>query len=165
MLKVSENANEDSFDYYYSRLKKFSLLRAYDNYGIDVSYIYDIDNILDTKKKQLQEEQLDNSTLEEIANRVNNRIDSIRMEYVDDVYGESYQTGEGIYDLINKLKKYPEVGIPMYGPLINTVTRGARLKKFYLRSAPTGVGKSRTMIADACNFALNDTPNLPYHST
>ena len=23
----------------------------------------------------------------------------------------------------------------MYGPLINTVTRGARLKKFYLRSA------------------------------
>lgn len=155
LLKVSENANEDSFDYYYSRLKKFSLLRAYDNYGIDVSYIYDIDNILDTKKKQLQEEQLDNSTLEEIANRVNNRIDSIRMEYVDDVYGESYQAGDGIYDLINRLKKYPEVGIPMYGPLINTVTRGARLKKFYLRSAPTGVGKSRTMVADACNFACD----------
>ena len=25
-----------------------------------------------------------------------------------------------------------------------------RLKKFYLRSAPTGVGKTRSMIADAC---------------
>jgi replicative DNA helicase len=29
------------------------------------------------------------------------------------------------------------------------------LKKFYLRSAPTGVGKSRTMIADACYIACN----------
>ena len=36
------------FDYYYSRMKKMSLLRAYDSYGIDVSFIYDPDNILDT---------------------------------------------------------------------------------------------------------------------
>jgi replicative DNA helicase len=43
----------------------------------------------------------------------------------------------------------------MYGPLINTVTRGARLKKFYLRSAATGIGKTRSMIADACTFACN----------
>ena len=45
--------------------------------------------------------------------------------------------------------------MPLYGPLINTVTKGARLKKFYLRSAPTGIGKSRTMIADACYIACN----------
>ena len=42
---------------------------------------------------------------------------------------------------------------PLYGPLVNTVTRGARLKKFYLRSAGTGVGKTRSMIADACYIA------------
>jgi replicative DNA helicase len=77
------------------------------------------------------------------------------MQYVDDVGGESYQAGEGILDLITRLKEFPEVGVPMYGSLINTVTRGARLKKFYLRSAPTGVGKSRTMVADACNIACN----------
>ena len=53
-----------TFDYYYGRLKKFSLLRAFDNCGIDVSDIYDIDNILDVKKKQLQEEMLDNATLD-----------------------------------------------------------------------------------------------------
>ena len=44
----------------------------------------------------------------------------------------------------------------MYGPLINTVTRGARLRKFYLRSAATGVGKTRAMIADSCYFACNE---------
>ena len=51
LIKVAENSMVSAFDYYYGRLKKFSLLRAYDNCGIDVSDIYDIDNILDTKKK------------------------------------------------------------------------------------------------------------------
>jgi replicative DNA helicase len=45
--------------------------------------------------------------------------------------------------------------VPLYGPLINTVTRGARLKKFYLRSAGTGVGKTRSMIADACYISCS----------
>jgi replicative DNA helicase len=35
------------------------------------------------------------------------------------------------------------------------VTRGARLKKFYLRSAPTGMGKTRSMIADVCHIGCN----------
>ena len=155
LLKVAENSMPSTFDYYYSRLKKFSLLRAYDNCGVDVSDIYDADNILDTKKKQLQEDQLDNSTLEQIADKVDAKIDNIRMQYVDDTFGEAQQAGEGIFDLIQKFKDHPEVGVPLYGPLINTVTRGARLKKFYLRSAATGIGKTRSMIADACNIACS----------
>ena len=156
LLKVSETCLPEAFDYYYSRLKKFTLLRAYDAYGVDVSDIYDADNILDTKKKQIQEDLLDNSTLEQIADKIDNKIEMIRLKYVDDVGGEAIQAGEGIVELINSLKEHPEVGTPLYGPLINTVTRGARLKKFYLRSAPTGVGKSRTMIADACYIACNE---------
>ena len=57
--------------------------------------------------------------------------------------------------MLDELEHSPEVGVPLYGPLINTVTRGARLKKFYLRSAPTGIGKTRSMIADACNIGSN----------
>ena len=51
LSSASSTANLDSFDLYYNRLKKMSLLRAYDIYGIDVSDIYDPDNILDIKKK------------------------------------------------------------------------------------------------------------------
>ena len=47
LLKVSETCTPTAFDYYYNRLKKMTLLRAYDNYGVDVSDIYDADNILD----------------------------------------------------------------------------------------------------------------------
>ena len=150
IMKAAEVSNAMTFDYYYSRLKKMSLLRAYDNIGVDVSDIYDPDNILDVKKKQLQEDILDNSTLEDLANIIDDKITAVRLQYVDDVYGEAQQAGEGIFDLIDKFKEHPEVGVPLYGPIINTVTRGARLKKFYLRSAASGVGKTRSMIADAC---------------
>ena len=155
LLKVADNAMSSTFDYYYNRLKKMSLLRAYDAYGVDVTFIYDPDNIMDVKKKQLQEDWLDNASLEDIVRKVDDRIDAIKSEYANDSFGEAHQAGEGINELIERLKLHPEVGVPLYGPLVNTVTRGARLKKFYLRSAPTGVGKSRTMIADACYIACN----------
>ncbi len=155
ILKAAKASLSMSFDYYYSRLKKFSLLRAYDNCGIDVSDIYDAENILDIKKKQLQEEQLDNLSLEEIANKVDEKITNIRMKYVDDIHGEAAQAGKGIFDLIKSFKDNPEVGVSLYGPLVNTVTRGARLKKFYLRSAATGIGKTRSMIADCCYIGCN----------
>ena len=142
LSKVSEISDELTFDYYYGRLKKMTLLRAFDNCGIDVKFLYDPDNILDVKKKQLQEEFLDNSTLESLAQKVEEKIDKIIMECVDDEYGEAYQAAEGIFDLIERFKTTPEVGVPLYGAFINTITRGARLKKFYLRSAPTGVGKA-----------------------
>ena len=156
VLRTAENAIEDSFDYYYNRLKKFTLLRAYDNIGLDVRFIFDPDNILDGKKRQLQEEQLDNSTLDQIAQKIDEKIEKIKIKYVDDVYEEAALAGEGIEDLIENLKKRPEVGVPLYGPLINTVTKGARLGKFYLRSAPTGVGKSRAMIADTCYIGTSE---------
>ncbi len=155
LAKAVEVAQVASFDYYYNRMKKMTLLRSLDNYGFDVSDIYDPDNIIDLKKKQLQEEQLDNTSLEQIAQKVQDKLDQIKLSYVDDSWGEATQAGEGIEALIEDLEKNPEVGVPLYGPLINTVTRGARLKKFYLRSAPTGIGKTRGMIADACYIACN----------
>ena len=155
LIKVAEASSALTFDYYYNRLKKFSLLRAYDACGINVTDIYDPDNILDIKKKQTQEDLLDNSSLEQIADKVDTKIDAIRLKYVDDAFGESQQAGDGINDLIEKFKLKPEVGVPLYGSLVNTVTRGARMKKFYLRSAPTGIGKTRSMIADACYIGCN----------
>lgn len=156
ITKASEFATRDTFNYYYSRLKKMTLLRAYDNYGVDVSFLYDPTNVLDTKKKQEQEEWLDNTSIKDIVNLIDERIDRIKSEYADEECGDGYQAGEGALELIDRFKQAPEVGIPLYGSLINTVTRGARLRKFYLRSAATGLGKTRALVADACNFASDE---------
>lgn len=153
LRRTSENANELSFNYYYGRLKKFSLLRAYDNCGVDVTEIYDPDNIFDTSKKQEQENILDNSSLELLADKIDGKIQEIRLKFADGGLNEAQQAGAGIDDLIDLFKETPEVGIPLYGPLINTVTRGARLKKFYLRSMPSGYGKAIP------NYTLIPTPS------
>lgn len=136
-------------------MKKMTLLRAMDIHGIDVSDIYDPDNIIDIKKRQQQEDFVDNTSLEGLAQIIQNKIDDIKATYVDRSWGQAYQAGDGIENLIEELQQSPEVGVPLYGPLINTVTRGARLKKLYLRSAATGIGKSRSMVADACNIGCN----------
>ena len=155
LAKLVDIADLSKFDYYYGRMKKMTLLRFYDNNGIDVRDLYDPDNILDLKKKQIQEDWLDNSSLEVIAQKIDDKIEMIKSTCVDNSFGKARHASEGIRGLIDRLKETPEVGVPLYGPLINTVTRGARLKKFYLRSAPTGCGKSRSMIADACNISCN----------
>ena len=155
LLKVYEIADIQKFDYYYNRMKKMTLLRSYDNFGLDVKWLYDPDEIMDMKKKQTQEDWLDNTSLESIADVIDDKIEQIKMTFVDNAGGQAKHAGLGLKELKERLKETPEVGVPLYGPLINTVTRGARLKKFYLRSAPTGCGKSRSMIADACYIACN----------
>lgn len=155
LLSISKNANSSAFDYYYDRLKKFSLLRAYNENVIDVSFLYDVDNILDEKKKQEQEEWLDSTTLEAIALAVDDRIEEIKSNHIHNIYDDTQKAGNGIFDLISKYEETPAVGVPLYGNLINTVTRGARLGKMFLRSSPSGVSKTRTMIADFCNIGCD----------
>ena len=151
--KISSTVQLSTFDYYYNKMKKMTLLRMYDAAGMDLSWIYDVDNILDVKKKQYQEEWLDNSSLEQIADTIDKRITDIKLKYVDGTDNEFVQAGDNIVELIKQLQKTPDAGYPLFGPFVNTITRGARLKKLYLRSAATGVGKTRAMIADACNIA------------
>ena len=159
ILKCSEIADINQFDYYYNKLKKMSLLRAYNDLGLNLDWLYDPDS-LDTKELQQQSDKLDNMSLEEISDLINNKIDAIKMEYVQNVSDGGSQIGDGIDELLEELKSTPAVGYPLYGKFMNTITRGARLGKFYLRSAATGVGKTRTMIADACYIGCGQMYDL-----
>ena len=160
LVKCSELVKEDAFNYYYNRLKKMTLFRAYERAGIDLSWLYDPDEIMDLKKKQKQEDWFDNTPLEKIADVIDDKLLNIRMTYVDNATVGGTQAGDGIFELIESLKETPEIGYPLYGKYTNAVTRGARLKKFYLRSAATGVGKSRSMIADACSIGCSQIYDL-----
>lgn len=157
LQKLSNTTQLAAFDYYYKKMKKMTLFRMYKEMcGMDLSWLYDIDNIMDAKKKQAQEDWLDNTPLEDIAELIDKKITDVRLKFVDDANNDFQQAGEGVLELIERLRSTPELGYPMFGSLINAVTRGARLKKFYLRSAATGVGKTRAMIADACFIACDE---------
>lgn len=155
--KLVEIGQPLAFDYYYHRMKKFTLLRSYTKYALmDLSWLYDPDNILDIKKKQRQEDWLDKASEQEIVDIINQKIDKIKNKYLDNSNNNFIQAGEGLRQLVQHLQQYPEVGYPLYGDFINTIYRGARLKKFYLRSAATGVGKSRSMVADMCVIGCSE---------
>ncbi len=157
ITRISNGVQYAAFDYYYQRMKKMTLLRMYNQLaGLDLSWLYDIDNIFDIKKRQAQEDWLDNTPIDEIANAIDQKITDIRIKYINNSEADIINAGTGAMELLEQLRQHPEVGYPMYGPLINTITRGARLKKFYLRSAATGVGKTRSMIADACFIACDE---------
>ena len=160
LQKLGENTQLAAFDYYYNRMKKMTLFRMYsEKAGMDLSWLYDVDNIFDAKKKQAQEDWLDNTPIEKIANTIDGKVQQIKMKYVDNADTVFVQAGEGVDNLISRLMEFPEIGYPMYGKIINTVTRGARLGKLYLRSAATGVGKTRAMIADCCFIGCDELYN------
>lgn len=138
--KAQAECDLDNFDLYYNRLKKMTLLREYDNAGIDVSFILDMDE-LDAKKRQKQWQEFDNMSANDIADDIENKMSKIKSTFVDNLDKNTKLVSDGLSTLFSKLRNEPEFGVPLYGPFINTVTMGARLTKFYLRSAPTGVGK------------------------
>ena len=155
--QISKQVDPATFNYYYNRMKKFTLLRMYhEKCGMNLSDLYDIDNILNVKKKQVQEDWLDNTPLEEIADIIDQKIMDVRLTYVENANESAENAGDGAIELLERLRDTPEMGYPLFSPLLTTITRGARLKKFYLRSAATGVGKTRAMIADACSIACNE---------
>ena len=140
LTEAMQNADLANFDYYYGRMKKMTLIRGYESCGLDMRFLYDPDELFNTKKKKEQEDYLDKLSLNEISDIIDNKIFEVRSRYVDNATDEAQQAGEGIFDLLNQLKEKPDLGTPLYGKYINTVTRGARLGKLYIRSAPTGVG-------------------------
>lgn len=139
-----ENADLPNFDYYYNKIKKMTLLRNYDELGLNISWLYDVDNILDVKKKQNQENYLDSLSLNEIADLIDNKILNIREKCIDNATDESKAIGNSVFDILSNLEEKPEIGSPLYGKYVNLMHRGARMGKFYLRSAATGVGNIRS---------------------
>lgn len=153
------NADVTNFDYYYQKLKKMTLLRTYDEIGFDVSWIYDPDNIEDSQKKKRQEKELEEKSLIEIADEIDNRIARVREMVIDNDEDESCQLGEGIEELVENIANSPIEGNPLFDPYFSEITLGARQGCFYLRSGSTGTGKSRSAMADACFLACDEYYN------
>lgn len=154
--QVATAAQITTFDYYYKRMKKMTLFREYAKVGMDLKWLYDNDNILDIKKKQTQEDFIDNHSLDELAEIIDNKITEVRIKCCTEYINQAASAGQDILSIIESYKNAPGYGISFYGRYINTITEGAQLGQMYIRSAATNVGKSRSMIADACTFAFNE---------
>ena len=152
-LKVCyEIAEVDNFDLYYKRFKKFSLLRHLQKSHYDISYYYKPDNeVLPLEEIELQE-RLDEASLEDILNTVESKYNEIRKNFLIGKH-QNGEVAEGIDELLEELKNHPDNGPMLEGDIFSYVTRGAREGKFYIKSAASSAGKSRTGVFDACRLA------------
>ena len=148
-----EFAEPNNFNLYYNRLKKYSLLRRLKKEKYDISDFYLDDKDIDDPIKATQiQEYFENSTLEDILNNVEGKYNIIRNEYLQGGRKKG-DPAEGIYQLIEELQKSPNIGPSLEGKIFSNACRGARQGCFFLKSASTNAGKTRTSVYDACRLA------------
>ena len=164
--KIAEGTDEKQFDFYYNRLKKFSVLRDLEAAGIDTTEFYDTEK--DALNRDLEDEKLNKMKLQFITNKIREKLVKIDNVHIGKDEGTSQIASKGLRNLVNELKANPEVGLPLDGEIVNYATRGARLGKLYTYSAPTSGGKTRFMVGNACAISLpyiNDFGQVIFRGT
>ncbi len=147
-----EIAEPENFEVYYNRVKKYSLLRRLRREKYDISEYYVDDKDLDDPLKAVEiQEKLETASLESILNSIEAKYNIIRSEFLNGgrINGDP---AENIDQLIDKLLASPSVGADLEGEMFSSVCRGARLGCFFLKSASTSAGKTRTSVFDACRL-------------
>lgn len=149
--ELTEGRDEAQFASHYARFKKFAILRDLESAGIDTTRFYDTSNPLNL---ETQDQKLNNTPINAICESVRNNLVGIENKHIGKDEGGSQEASQGMRALVAELKQHPEVGLPLDGDIINFTTRGARKGKLYTYSAPSGAGKTRYMVGNACAISL-----------
>lgn len=161
LMDCEAYGNPANFSYYYKDLKKANLIRSLQKSGYDTSEFYS-ENPMDEGHFTINE-QFKKLSTEDIINKLKGQIAELEDKYVINAVIKEGTAYDGVRELIGVLQKTPEVGIRLQGVIFNTITRGGRKGKLYLRSAGSGVGKTRSMVGDACNIAYPIRYEPKYH--
>ena len=148
-----EHAKLGNFEFSYKRLKKYSLLRRLKKANYDISEFYiDDKDVVNPAREAEMIERLDQCSLEDILNSIEKNYSEIRNDFLNGGKTKG-DPAQGINELIEDLRQSPSIGPSLEGKIFSSVCRGAREGCFFLKSASTSAGKSRTSVFDACRLA------------
>ena len=152
LKEAYEHAQLGNFEVYYNRLKKYSLLRKLKQNHFDISeYYIDDKDVRDPLLEAELIDRLEKATLTDILNSVENHYNDIRNVFTNGK-SKNGNPAEGAMKLIDELRESPSIGPSLEGKMFSSVCRGARDGCFFLKSASTSAGKSRTSIFGACHL-------------
>lgn len=147
-----ELSDERNFDYYYNRLKKFNALKKLKKNGFSIDEFYQED-LLDEKAKEVNA-KFEELKVDDIFSSIHRKIIGIEQEFLSGEISKTQSVFDGIADILDDIQEGGDIGLPLQGQLTTLVMSGARKGTFMLRSAASSVGKSRSMVADACFLAF-----------
>ena len=148
---IVELSEVENFGFYYNRFKMFNLLKDLKRQGFNVEEFYCED--LTNPKAQEINENFNFLTPKQITDAVRKKLLGVEAKYetTDEIEVES--AAEGIEQFVDELGAAYEIGIPVQGYIYNKIIDGAKKGTFTIRSAASGVGKTRNAVADACYLA------------
>lgn len=156
-VEYIENALEiaqlENFDYYYTTLRKFGLLNQLQKSGFDTTSIYD-SSILDVDQISAMQKKFDEITIEDIFNQYELEIANLKEIYNSSSEISGGQAAAGMKQLKEQYKQIPEMGMPMSSGKLTTIARGRRLTKLYMKTSPSGFGKTRISAGDAAHIGI-----------
>ena len=151
--KILEMYDPKKFDYYYNTLKKYSLLVLLNSQGIDTSDLYD-SSIVNPDEQQKMQEKFDKMSVNDIIT-----TEEVKVAEAKKLFGSNSDlvegsAGDSLRELKEELKKAPVMGMPLMSPILTTLYRGQRFGCLNMTSAPSGVGKTRIAVGEACHLAI-----------
>ena len=152
LLQDCEIESEVSnFNYYYNKLKKFNLIRELQLSKDDIDEIY-CEDILNERYAEISN-RFERMNAVDVVNMLKSKIANIENRYVLNNIAEESRPSDSIRQRVKEWKEKPEIGCMLQGEIFNTITRGGRKGKLYIRSAGSGVGKALP------NFTRIPTPD------
>lgn len=148
---IKELANLDNYDYYYNVVRKFSLLRDIKAQGIDIKDFYDETNEDEEQLKQ----QLEKWNIIDILNAIDNKANKLKNKYDTNFIRTQMIAGTDTEDLIQEFEYQPSFGSFLCSPYLTQLYMGLCRGHLIMNSAPSGVGKTRMMIADLCGISVD----------
>ena len=148
---AEELSDLDNFPYYYRRLKAINAVKSLKRLGINTSSFYE-ENRLNPDAEEINK-KFDELTAEDIFRQIKVKITQAENEIGITNANKVSKANQNVKELLAKLKVAPDIGGRLQGKYFNTIVRGARKGKFYIRSASSGTGKTRSMVGDACYLA------------
>lgn len=154
LFKLEELGEPENFDYHYTRVKKFTLLRQYYSSGIDISEIYSVDPLLNTEEEILNNKRFNEMTIDQMIKFVESKLIDIKDKFIFDNEGYEGHISENLDAILESKMQAPSYGASFPSGFYNTATRGARKRKLYCVSGSSGSGKTRKGLADTLSFSV-----------
>ena len=166
---VKELCSFDSFELYYTTLRKFSLLRELKEDGYNIADYYD--EMLDETEQMAK---LNKWTISEILTDIEFKSAKLRTKYDVKYVRNEIKAGENVAERLEAFKEQPSFGALFQSGYLSTIWNGWCRGHLGLRGAPSGQGKSRLGVADltkvgakeiwvpeANDFVVNDNYQSP----
>lgn len=139
----------DNFEFYWSSIRKHSMLRQYDKNGFDVSWVWNKE-----ESNYKNEEELNKYTINDIVGHYNIISSDIMKQYNINRQYEEYKAGTDFLKTKEIFKENPLLGNSFQSEYLNDIFNG--MYGLIIRVAKSGGGKSVLSIGDLCKCTIKE---------